>query len=201
MKAKWKVHNYFSVKSGCPGGKPARIVSSAMYIENAARYSVFVSIYIFLRMLNRWSLCFTSNDIARVRLSFQLLFDALKKKKCSKHVIYYSLYGGVYIRLRRQLAYARTNAKYCIINPVLYFRTCTYVRRFYFSYRRAIITPLSIKDECADGYVVCENSGSDRDIRYIARAISRTIDDSRIRDASATYGNKSRYDFFLSPDA
>lgn len=81
-----------------------------------------------------------------------------------------------------------------MINPALYFRNVRTSGGFIFptGAREAIIAPLSIKDECADAYVTCENSGSDRDIRgYLARGISPAA--STIRGVS--HGNKYRYDF------
>ena len=55
MKAKWKVHNYFSVKSG---EKLVVYCIERNVLRMRRDTAVFVSIYIFLRMLNRWSSLF-----------------------------------------------------------------------------------------------------------------------------------------------
>lgn len=88
MKTEWEGYNYFSVKSGYIAREmPA--VSSATYWEcGEIHTAVFVSIYIFLQMLNRWSLYSASNDVAGT-LVVPIILRCVKKK-CSKHVIYYS---------------------------------------------------------------------------------------------------------------
>lgn len=119
MKAKWEVYNYFNVKSGCR--ERSQCIANPMYWECGEIQHVCFYLHIFADVKPMIPLCFASNDIASIRVSFQLLSDVLKK--CSKHVIYYSVHARRLHTVAEPTRNACTNAKYCIINPVLYFQT------------------------------------------------------------------------------